>query len=81
MATSTWKGNKVRIQELQVAYRFVLARLEMIWVKQFEWNGCLNNRKRKNWLINTRLVFFFPSLLLLFRPLFSRLYFSADSDI
>ena len=42
------KGNILRIWELQVGYRFVLAQLEMIWVKQFEWNGGLNNRKRKN---------------------------------
>ena len=30
MATGTKKGNILRIQELQVGYRFVLAQLEMI---------------------------------------------------
>ena len=54
----------------------------MIWVKEFEWNGGLNNRRQKNWLINTRLVFIFSlPFFLLFKPLFCRLYFSADSDI
>ena len=45
-------------------------------------NCGLKNRRQKNLLINTRLVFcFFPFFLLLFRLLFCRLCFSADSDI
>ena len=34
MATSTLKGNILRIQELQIAYRFVYLRVEVI-----EWNN------------------------------------------
>ena len=33
MATSTLKGNILRIQELQVAYRFVMSTARGDWVK------------------------------------------------